>query len=181
MIDRATFDGQAHLEALFEEKENGEENSPAAMIAKYNGERLTSHRKPTYKRITDEQVSPVDPDASPMRPSGGGSAILGYRDRYVVDGGKARIILSALMTPVSIVDNTPMLDLVDWVKSRWQLDPKLAVGDAKYGTVKNIVGLEEAGNKAYMPIPDLSRRTGFYPAEDFQYNAELDHYVCPQG
>jgi len=142
MIDWATFDGQDHLEALFEKKENGEENSPAAMIAKYNGERLTIHRKPTYQRITDEQVSPVDPDASPMRSSGGGSAILEYRDHYVVDGGKARIILSALVTPASIMDNTPMLDLVDWVKSRWQFDLKLAVGDAKYGTVKNIVGLE---------------------------------------
>lgn len=97
-----------------------------------------------------------------------------------MDGGKAWIILSVLVTPASIMD-TPMLDLVDWVKSRWQLDPKLAVGDAKYGTVQNIVGLEEAGTKAYMPIPDLSRRTGFYTAEDFQYDAELDHYVCPRG
>lgn len=74
-----------------------------------------------------------------------------------------------------------MLDLVDWVKTRWQLDPKIAVGDAKYGTVKNIMGLEKAGIKAYMPLPDLSRRTGFYPAEDFQYDAEVDQYVCPQG
>lgn len=32
-----------------------------------------------------------------------------------------------------------------------------------------------------MPIPDLSRHTGFYTAEDFQYDAELDHYVCPRG
>lgn len=181
MIDRATFETQNHLEELFEEKENTDEKISIKLIAKYNGERLTSHRKPTYQRITDEQVSPVDPDASPMRPSGGGSAILGYRDHYVVDGGKARIILSALVTPASIMDNTPMLDLVEWVRSRWQLDPKLAVGDAKYGTVQNIVGLEDSGIKAYMPIPDLSRRTGFYTAEDFQYDTELDHYVCPRG
>jgi transposase len=181
MVDRATFETQDRLEALFEEKENGEENHTTEMIEKYNGERLTSHRKPTYQRITDEQVSPVDPDASPMRPSGGGSAILGYRDHYVVDGGKARIILSALVTPASIMDITPMLDLVDWVKSRWLLDPKLVVGDAKYGTVQNIVGLEEAGIKAYMPIPDLGKRTSFYPAEEFQYDDELDQYLCPQG
>lgn len=145
MVDRATLEAPDHLDALSEDMENADENSSITMIAIYNGERLTSHRKPTYQRSTDEQVNPVDPDASPMRPSGGGSAILGYRDHYVVDGGKARIILSALVTPASIMDNTPMLDLVDWVKSRWQLDTKLAVGDAKYGAVQNIVGLEEAG------------------------------------
>ena len=175
MIDRDTFETQDHLEALFDE------NSDTAMIAKYNGERLHGHRNSTYQRITDEQVSPVDPSASPMRQSGGGKAVLGYHDHNVVDGGKARIILCALVTPASIMDNTPMLDLVDWVKTRCQLDPKIAVGDAKYGTIKNIVGLEKAGIKAYMPLPDLSRRTGFYPSEDFQYDAELDQYVCPQG
>lgn len=175
MVGRATFETQDHLEALFED------NHTTEMIEKYNGERLTSHRKSTYQRITDEQVSPVDSDASPMRQSGGGKAVLGYHDHYVVDGGKARIILRALVTPASIMDNTPMLDLVDWVKTKWQLDPKIAVGDAKYVTVQNIVGLEKAGLKAYMPIPDLGKRTGFYPAEEFQYDAELDQYLCPQG
>jgi transposase len=178
MIDRVAFESREHLE---KQDEITEISLHFEMIAKYNGNRLTSHRKPTYQRITDEQVSPVDPDASPMRQSGGGKAVLGYHDHYVVDGGKARIILRALVTPASIMDNTPMLDLVEWVKSRWQLDPKIAVGDAKYGTIQNIVGLEKVGIKAYLPIPDLSKRTGFYTANDFQYDAELDQYICPQG
>jgi len=41
-----------------------------------------------------------------------------YRDHYIGDGGKARIILSALVSPASIMDNTPLLDLVDWTCSR---------------------------------------------------------------
>lgn len=72
------------------------------------------------------------------------------------------------------------MDLVDWVRSRWMVDPKLAVGDAKYGTVPNIVGLEEHGIKAYLPTSDLSERTKYYPAKLFQYDAENEHYVCPQ-
>jgi hypothetical protein len=116
-----------------------------------------------------------------MQPSGGGSAVLGYRDHYVVDGGKARIILSALVTPASITDNTPILDLVDWVRSRWKIEPKLAVGDSRYGTVPNIVGLEERGIKAYLPTSDFSQRTKYYPATLFQYDSERDHYLCPQG
>jgi hypothetical protein len=79
------------------------------------------------------------------------------------------------------MDNTPVLDQVDWVKTRWRLDPKLAVGDAKYGTVKNIVGLEKSNIKAYLPIPDITKRTGLYPADIFQYDTDKEEYICPQG
>src|SRR5258706_5877072 len=180
MIDRAKDEAQQHLDQLFEDFE--EDIAPfGKLVAKYNGKRLHGIRKPHYQRITDDKVSPLDPDAAPMQPSGGGSAVLGYRDHYVVDGGKARIILSALVTPASIMDNTPILDLVDWVRSRWRKKPKLAVGDTQYGTVPNIVGLEERGIKAYLPTSDFSNRTKYYSAKLFQYDPEKDQYVCPQG
>jgi hypothetical protein len=130
MIDRAEFEVQQHLDQLFEGSD--EDAFPyGKLVAKYNGERLNGIRKPHYQRITDDQISPIDPDAASMQPSGGGSAVLGHRDHYFVDGGKARIILSALVTPASIMDNTPILDLVDWVCSRWKIEPKLATGVAR--------------------------------------------------
>ena len=116
-----------------------------------------------------------------MKQSGGGRTVLGYRDHYIVDGGKARIILSALVAPASIMDNTPMLDMVNWTCSRWQLSPTTVTADARYGTAPNIAGLEEAGIKAFVPIPDNSKRTKYYHSDLFLYNAEDDHYVCPQG
>ena len=177
MIDRANYETAKHLDQLF-----AETLSPfGKLVTKYNGKRLSGICKPHYQRITDNRISPIDPDAAPMQPSGGGSAVLGYRDHYVVDGGKARIILSALVTPASITDNTPIMDLVDWVCFRWRLEPKLVVGDAKYGTVPNIVGLEKRGIKAYLPTSDFSQRTKYYPAKFFQYDPEKDHYICPQG
>ncbi len=180
MIDRAEFKTQQHLEQLFRRLD--EDASPfGKLVAKYNGEQLIGARKPHYQRITDDQVCPIDPDAAPMKPSGGGSAVLGYCDHYVVDGGKARIILSALVAPASITDNTPILDLVDWVCSRWEIKPKLAVGDARYGTIPNIVGFEERGIKAYLPTSDFSKRTKYYPANLFQFDFVKDQYVCPQG
>jgi transposase len=176
MMNRATYEAKQHLNELFEEA-----LSPfGRLVAKYNGKRINGIRKPHYQRITDDQVSPIDPDATPMQASTGGSAMLGYRDHYAVDGGKARIILSALVTPASITDNTPLLDLVDWVRSRWKIQPKLAVGDTKYGTVPNIVGLEKRGIKAYLPTSDFSQRTKYYPANLFQYDFEKDQYICPQ-
>ena len=167
MIDRTNYKVKQHLSRF------------DRLVAKYNGKRINGIRKRHYQRITDDQVSPIDPDATPMQSSTGGNAVLGYRDHYVVDGGNARIILSALVTPASITDNTPLLDLVDWVRLRWKIQPKLAVGDTKYGTVPNIVGLEERGIKAYLATSDFSQRTKYYPAKLFQYDAEKDQYICP--
>lgn len=181
MIDRTESEADQHLEKLWEsDEEYTAPESLQGLVEKYNGERLTGTRKPTYKRITDEKVSLTDPDAAPMQSQGGGSAVLGYRDHYIVDGGKSRIILSALVAPASIMDNTPLLALVDWTCSRWQLEPNIAVGDAKYGTVPNIVGLENRGVKAYLPIPDLNKRSEYYSPDLFQYDAETDQYICPQ-
>ena len=184
VVSRVEMEANQHLEQLFSNHPNGMSDSvspPGEMVSKYNGERITGVRKPSYQRIADELASLTDPDAAPMRPSSGGRAVLGYRDHYVVDGGKARIILTALVTPASIMDNTPMLDLVKYVCSRWKLQPKQATGDAKYGTVPNIVGLEDMGIKAYLPTPDLSNRSGFYPPNLFLYDQENDRYNCPEG
>jgi hypothetical protein len=173
-----------HLEHLFPDAQNPphepEPIPPRRLWEKYNGQRFTSRHTHWYKRTPDAQVSPTDPHASPMKHSNDDKATLGYLTHYVVDGGKARIILAALVTPASVMDNTPMLDLERWVCFRWQMFPEIAVGDTKYGTVTNITSLEQDGIRAYLPTADLTRRTPFYPLEAFTYLTERDIYLCPQ-
>jgi hypothetical protein len=65
-----------------------------------------------YRRTADFRASATDPDASPLRPGVGTGIRLGYHDHYVVDGGKARIILSTLVTPAEVQDYQPALDLL---------------------------------------------------------------------
>jgi transposase len=180
MIEKARYATRQQMEHLFKGSHK-DVPSFGSLIEKYNGRRFPGIRKPHYQRVSDSRGSPIDPDAAPIPAPGGGSAVLGYRDHYVVDGGKARIVLSALVTPASITDNTPMLDLLDWVRTRWRLKPKLAVGDAKYGTVPNIVDLEERGIKACLPMSDFSQRNKYYPAKHFHYDRKKDRYICPQG
>lgn len=79
------------------------------------------------------------------------------------------------------MDNTPLLDMIHWVRSRWDLEPDIAVGDAKYGTALNIAGLEKAGIKAYLPLADLSKRTQYYPASCFHYDAEQDYALSSRS
>jgi len=132
-----------------------------------------------YQRIADYQVSTTDPDATIMRSKGG--VDLGYHTHYVVDGGRARIIVAALVTPSEVMDNQPMLDLLWRTRFRWKLWPRHVTGDKKYGSEENLVAIENQGIHAYIPIPDVDHRTEFFSVEAFTYDAERDVYVCPAG
>jgi len=133
----------------------------------------------TYQRIADLQVSTTDPDATIMHSKGG--VDLGYHTHYVVDGGRARIIVAELVTPSEVMDNQPMLDLLWRMRFRWKLWPRHVTGDKKYGTEENLVAIEDQGIRAYIPIPDMDHRTEFFSVEVFTYDAERDLYVCPTG
>jgi transposase len=132
----------------------------------------------SYQRQSDLRGSPTDPDAALM--NDGRRPALGYHDHYVVDGGRARIILQALVTPADVMENTPMLDLLWRVRFRWHLHPKRAVGDTTYGTIENIQAVEDAGIRAYVPLPNWDR-TPFYGPSRFIYDRERDAYHCPEG
>jgi transposase len=53
-------------------------------------------------------------------------------------------------------------------------------GDAKYGTTENIVAIEDAGIRAYIPLPDFEHRRPFYGRDKFVYDEERDEYRCPR-
>jgi transposase len=133
-----------------------------------------------YQRTADFRISSTDPDATPMRLKGGGTH-LGYHVHYVVDGGKARIILQALVTPSEVMDNQPMLDLLWRVRFRWKLWPRHVTGDTKYGTIQNIKAIEDADIRAYVPLPDWEHKTPLFGPAKFTYDAEQDRYLCPAG
>jgi hypothetical protein len=61
------------------------------------------------------------------------------------------------------------------------VQPIIAVGDTRFGTIPNIVGLEQDGLHAYLPTPAQSRSHRFYPLERFQYDPQRDLFICPQG
>jgi hypothetical protein len=177
------WEAQQHLQAL---AANMPPASPTpegtrSLVEKYSGQRLLDSRTQNPPdRQADTRVCPTDPDATPLYSQPGHSR-LGYHMHYVVDGGRARIILAVLVTPASIMDNTPMLDLARHTRFRWKLHPHLAVADKKYGTVSNIVGLEQDGIRAYLGMPDFRPRHKVFSHEDFRYDPEQDHDICPAG
>jgi transposase len=133
-----------------------------------------------YRRTADFRLSLTDFDATPMH-QGDGRTHLGYQDHYVVDGGKARIILAALVAPAEVQEHQPALDLLWWTRFRWKLRPRQITGDTKYSTLENIVAIENEGIRAYVPLSEAGRRPGLFNEQDFLYDTATDTYRCPAG
>jgi transposase len=199
------FAVEAHLTRLFAEQDEGDEDDPGGESGPTSlpvalteearadlAERATDRHnwigemgRPdrtkmsgAYRRTADYRASPTDPDASPLRPSGGGVR-LGYHDHYVVDGGKARIILTTLVTPAEVQDNQPAVDLLWRTRFRWKLRLRQVTGDTKYGTVENIVAIERERIHAYVPRSEVGRKPGLFRDTDFVYDPAADTYHCP--
>jgi transposase len=134
-----------------------------------------------YRRKSDYELSLTDPDASLMQHKRGASR-LGYHTHYVVDGGKARVILNVLVTPADVTENQPMLDLLWRTIFRWRARVRRVTGDAKYGTKEIIAAVEKASIRAYLSVTDFEKKSPYYyGASRFVYDAEQDLYKCPQG
>jgi hypothetical protein len=131
--------------------------------------------------MADLRVSTTDPDASPMHQKKKGASRLGYQTHYVVDGGKARVILDVLVTPAEVTDNLPMLEMHFRSRFRWRLHPRSVTGDATYGTRENIAAIEKASIRAYTALADQEKRTSVFTIEAFEYDPERDLYTCPAG
>ena len=136
--------------------------------------------KSNPKKKGEILVSRTDPDACLTGP-GKAPSRLGYHAHYVVDGGKARVILDALVTRADVKDNQPMLDLLWHNTFRWRLRPHQVTGDSHYGTLQNIKAVEDVGIRAYMPVIDFTHRTKFFGKAKFCYDEKNDVYVCPNG
>jgi hypothetical protein len=130
-------------------------------------------------RPADRAVSTTDPDATHL-PFRDGTR-LGYQGHYLVDGGKARIILGVLATPGEVPEERPALDLIWQARARWQLRPRQATGDKAYGTIEIIRALEEQGVRAYLLVPDRSHGEGRMSKDVFHYDPREDRYTCPAG
>ncbi len=142
-----------------------------------HGRRDRTTLSPRFHRTADYLVSTTDPDATYMKQRGG--LRLGYQDHDVVDGGPARIILTALVAPAEVAEDIPALDLLWHTRFRWRLRPRQATADKGYATIAIIRTLEDQGLHAYLPLPEWNARGRFFPKDAFAYDAARDVYTCP--
>src|SRR5215212_2342340 len=170
---------EAHLGGLFEE-EDATEAEPEASLSTVDEEALKERNAAKsdwisrngrqrrevkgvwYRRTADFLASKTDPDSSPMKRRDSKGSHLGYYAHYVVDGGKARVILNALVTPFEVTENAPMLDLLWRSAFRWKIRPRQVTGDTAYGTTENIAAVERAGIRAYVPLSGAGKARPYF-------------------
>jgi hypothetical protein len=110
----------------------------------------------------------------------GGALQMGYHDHYLTDGGRARIILSVLVTPSEVMENQVMLDLLWQTCFRWKLRPdQIAADDLRHHREHHPD--RGCGNRNVYALPDWDKRTEYFGASRFTYDPETDTYRCPNG
>jgi transposase len=193
------FAVEEHLGGLFGEDEDAIGAEPEASLPGANDAALKEHNAAKsdwisrngrqrrevkgvwYRRTADFLCSETDPDSSPMKRRDSKGSHLGYYAHYVVDGGKARVILNALVAPFEVTENAPMLDLLWRTSFLWKLHPKQVTGDTAYGTTEIIAAVERAGIRAYVPLTGAGKARPFFSKDEFTYDSENDSYLCPAG
>ena len=130
-------------------------------------------------RPADFAVSTTDPDATHLPFRDG--VRLGYQGHYLVDGGKARIILGALATPGEVPEERPALDLIWRARARWRLRLRQATGDKAYGTHGDRPRPGGAGGARLRAGARPRPRHALFSKDAFRYDPVADTYTCPAG
>lgn len=55
------------------------------------------------------------------------------------------------------------------------------IGDTTYGTVENIVAVEDEGIRAFVPLPETDKNSPLLKRRDFVSDEERESCVCPRG
>ncbi|MFQ5870315.1 MAG: transposase, partial [Candidatus Zixiibacteriota bacterium] len=129
-------------------------------------------------RVPDRVVSPVDPEARWGR--------TGYRDAR--PGYKANLMMTAESQFITNIRTLPAQageeeDTLAMVAEQRPLGLKPAklLADAKYGSLKNLVGLKEVGTELVAPLKRRNRLYGNFGADEFEYLEQEDCLRCPAG
>jgi hypothetical protein len=77
-----------------------------------------------------------------------------------------------LVTPADLMENPPLLDLLWRACCRGRLRPRQVTGDTTYGTVENIVAVEDQGIRALVPLPISTNA----PLVGWQNTGRVDTY-----
>lgn len=136
-------------------------------------------RKPKPRRLTNIlKVSQTDPDASIITRPGLGT-ILAYKEHFTVDS-QNRVITAIEVTPAAHEDHEQVQKLLD----RQPIKPHEFCADSHYGVSNVYAELRRRGIRPIIPRRSPQARKpkpGRLPSSAFEYVAEEDVYLCPQG
>ena len=130
-------------------------------------------------RTGENQISLTDPDARAMaRMTKVG---VGYNVQIAVDV-KHQLIAEQEVSN-QVLDLGLLAPTVEAAMATLGVERIEAVADRGYFKIEDLEACERAGVTAYVPKPvrGAAVREGFFPKEEFLYDAERDAFTCPGG
>lgn len=103
-----------------------------------------------------------------------------YLDHRTVDG-KANIVTDVHITAGNVHDSTPYIERLDRQKARFGFAVQAVGLDAGYNSAPICKQLEDRKIFAAIAYRRLNHKPGMFYKRDFVYNADRDHYRCPEG
>ncbi|MGH6713010.1 MAG: transposase [Bradyrhizobium sp.] len=127
-------------------------------------------------------VSPSDP-AAQWTGAHKGHAFFAYATNYLIDTENAVILDVEASRAIRQAEVGASRTMIDRTARRFGIMPRHLAADSAYGSAANLAWLvKERQIEPHIPVFDKSNRTdGTFSRSDFVFDAERNHYTCPQG
>jgi hypothetical protein len=162
---------------------------PASKVAELTGRietlkaRMQSLAALEAKLVTsgENQISLTDPDARAMTSQSHSAYTVGYNVQSAVDT-KHHLIVTHEVTNIGI-DREQLSPMAEQAREALAAETIEVLADKGYFNGEEIAACEDAGIGVYVPKPATSnaRAQGRFDKQEFVYDRENDHYICPAG
>ena len=129
----------------------------------------------------DQQVSLTDPDARSMATSGKGTGIVGYNVQVAIDT-QHHLIVAHEVTNVGN-DRAQLVPMGHKARDATGCREVTVLADRGYYNGDQVLACEDTGVLPCIPktLTSGNVKRGLFTMQDFVYDAENDHYICPAG
>ncbi len=109
-------------------------------------------------------------------------AFFAYSDNYLVDTDHSVIVDVEATRSIRQAEVGSTKTMLDRVKDKFDLVPDWMIADTAYGSGPMLGWLVDRKIDPYIPVIDKAGRPdGTWTRTDFEWDAEHDQYICPEG
>jgi transposase len=111
-----------------------------------------------------------------------GPALFAYSTNYLIDTDHAVIVDVEATRSIRQAEVGSVRSMLDRVKDRFDLHLKRIIADTAYGSGLMLGWLVDRKIAPHIPVIDKAGRTdGTWSRADFEWDAENNQYICPEG
>jgi transposase len=111
-----------------------------------------------------------------------GPAFFAYSTNYLIDADYSVIVDVEATRSIRQAEVGSVRMMLGRVKDQFGLHPERLIADADYGSGPMLDWLVKREIKPHIPVLDQSgRRDGTWSRADFEWDAENNQYICPEG